>query len=977
MILLINEYLNFESQGAGMNTDLYPVRLRRIVYALFWLIAIGLVGGCSLPGVTKTVTASPEPILSPVPAYGSILGIVWHDVCSNIDHGGAPPPGCMIAADTSGFVADGILKTDEPGIQGVQLTLGQGFCPSEGLATATTGPDGRFTFSDLTPGVYCVTADASNHQPGVWTYPVTEGRTGDGSIVVTLGAGELKDGVNFGWDYLLLPPAATLEPEDTPVPTPSCTDRASFIKDVTIPDGTYLVIPEESFEKVWRLKNTGTCMWTSEYSFMFISGYSMGGPGSVPLPGAVSPGSIVDLSVNLRVPKTHGLYKGYWMLRNPSGNLFGIGEGANEPFWVQINVGPEPPPEITDWRGEYFDNRELEGDPVLVRNDEEINFNWKREAPADKLPANNFSARWTREFEFDAAIYRFQLRFDDGIRFTVDDRLVIDEWEDGSDRVVTVDLAMFEGEHDLLLEYYEHGDNARVHLSWEKLTSQDYPEWMGEYWFNRTLDSDWGLVRNDLEINFDWGKGSPALGIPNDDFSVRWSRQVDFEPGVYLLYAQADDGIRLYVDDIRVLDEWHASDGSDVYTVELVLDGLHGLQVEYYEHGGKAKVKFWWDQVGVVNTPPVAVDDVYSMDEDSVISVTAPGVLDNDDDIDGDPLTAVLESGTSKGSLTLDSDGSFTYMPNPDFNGTDSFIYKAYDGNSNSNVATVTVIVNPVDDIPQAFDDSAETLQETPVYIEVLENDIGIGDVPIAVAITDLPEHGTVVIDSDQIQYTPNTGFFGTDVFTYTVTDADGDGSTATVTVMVVALNYPPIAGDDAFGVDEDVVLSVDVPGVLANDSDSEGDPLTAVLESGTSHGSLALNAGGSFTYEPNLDFNGTDTFTYKSNDGSSDSNVASVTITVNPVDDLPVAVDDSVTIEDDTPVDIEVLGNDTGLGDTPISVTIVSQPMYGSVMVVGDHVQYTPSEEIYSVDSFIYGVSDADGDSSSATVSVLSGLIE
>ena len=101
------------------------------------------------------------------------------------------------------------------------------------------------------------------------------------------------------------------------------------------------------------------------------------------------------------------------------------------------------------------------------------------------------------------------------------------------------------------------------------------------------------------------------------------------------------------------------------------------------------------------------------------------------------------------------------------------------------------------------------------------------------------------------------------------------------------------------------------------------------------------------------------------------------MTITVNPVDDLPVAVDDSVTIKDDTPVDIEVLGNDTGLGDTPIIMTIVSQPMYDSVMVTGDHVQYTPNKDIYSIDSFIYAVSDADGDNSVATVAVLSALVE
>lgn len=959
-----------------MNEDLNTIRLRRIAYALFGLVVIGFVGGCNLPGVTKQITASPEPILSPAPISGSIIGLVWHDLCSNIDQGGAPPPGCIVAADASGFVANGILETDESGIQGVQLTLGQGFCPSEGLATTTTGPNGSYTFSDLDPGVYCVTADASNHQPGVWTYPVTEGRTGDGSIVVTLGSGELKDGVNFGWDYLLLPPTATPEPEDTPVPTPSCTDRASFIKDVTIPGGTYLP-PEEDFEKVWRLKNTGTCTWTSEYSLMFISGYSMGGPGSKILPGNVPPGSIVDLSVNLQVPKTHGLYKGYWMLRNPSGNIFGIGENANEPFFVQINAGPEPTPEITDWRGEYFDNRELDGDPVLVRNDEEINFNWKREAPAAKLPTNNFSVYWTRDVKFDEAIYRFSVRVDDGARLLVDGRVVIDEWEKGADRVRTVDLLMSKGEHDIELEYFERGDLARIHLSWEKITDPEYSEWQGEYWFNTSLDSDFAVVRNDPEIDFDWGKGSPAQGIPSDGFSVRWLRLVTFEPGVYRIYVQSDDGIRVYLDGSLFLNEWHASGGTEVYTKDLTLNGSYWLKIEYYENKGGAKIKFWWETLSPLNDPPVALGDAYAIGEDMVLSKSAPGVLGNDFDAEGDPLMAVLESEPSNGELILNEDGSFTYTPDPDFFGTDSFTYKASDGKSLSNGATVGITVNPEDDLPEAVDDSAGTQEETPVDVDVLANDIGLGDMPINLSIASAPGNGVAEIVGNQIRYTPDVDYGGEDSFTYAVTDADDDNSIATVTVTVSPVNDPPVATDDTYSMDEDGVLDLGAPAVLENDSDAEGASMTAVLEADVSNGTLVLNPDGSFAYEPVPDFHGTDTFTYKASDGIVVSNLATVVITVNSVNDVPSAADDSVTIEGGATTEIDVLVNDTGLGDVPVTVEITSPPEKGSAEVVGDQVKYTPNEDFNGIDSFIYIVTDTDGDSSTATVTVLSTLVE
>ncbi len=196
--------------------------------------------------------------------------------------------------------------------------------------------------------------------------------------------------------------------------------------------------------------------------------------------------------------------------------------------------------------------------------------------------------------------------------------------------------------------------------------------------------------------------------------------------------------------------------------------------------------------------PPVAVDDAYTTDEDTPLTVAAPGVLGNDTDTDGDPLTAVLDSTTSNGTLALNADGSFTYTPNADFSGTDSFTYFANDGTSNSNLATVNITVNLVND--------------------------------------------------------------------------------------------PPVANDDAYTTDEDTPLTVAAPGVLGNDTDTDGDPLTAVLDSTTSNGTLALNADGSFTYTPNADFSGTDSFTYFANDGTSNSNLATVTITVNPVNDPPVA---------------------------------------------------------------------------------------
>jgi hypothetical protein len=140
------------------------------------------------------------------------------------------------------------------------------------------------------------------------------------------------------------PPASATPagPTATPVPT-GCTDRASFLSDVTVPDDTYFE-PGEDFTKTWRLRNTGTCTWTTQYKLVFDSGRSMDGPASQPLSGNVPPNSTVDLSVDLEAPASNGTYRGNWLLQNATGVNFGIGANANVAFWVQIVVGPTPTP---------------------------------------------------------------------------------------------------------------------------------------------------------------------------------------------------------------------------------------------------------------------------------------------------------------------------------------------------------------------------------------------------------------------------------------------------------------------------------------------------------------------------------------------------------------------------------------------------------------------------------------------------------
>jgi hypothetical protein len=140
------------------------------------------------------------------------------------------------------------------------------------------------------------------------------------------------------------PTTNTPKPPVTPSPTEGCIDKASFDKDVTVPDDTRMD-PGENFEKIWRLENAGTCTWTTDYSVVFDSGNIMGGSPSTELSGSVPPGGTVDISLDLTAPMTNGTHKGNWKLRNDRGLLFGIGADGDSPFFIQIIVGPTPTPQ--------------------------------------------------------------------------------------------------------------------------------------------------------------------------------------------------------------------------------------------------------------------------------------------------------------------------------------------------------------------------------------------------------------------------------------------------------------------------------------------------------------------------------------------------------------------------------------------------------------------------------------------------------
>jgi len=383
--------------------------------------------------------------------------------------------------------------------------------------------------------------------------------------------------------------------------------------------------------------------------------------------------------------------------------------------------------------------------------------------------------------------------------------------------------------------------------------------------------------------------------------------------------------------------------------------------------------------VNHLNTAPAAVSDSYTGSEDDPLVVAATaGVLANDSDADSDAIYSELVSLPSNGTVVLNSDGSFTYTPNADFQGTDTFLYAASDGAAYSADTTVTITVGAVNDPPVAVADTFRVAVDAmlAVYAEngVLANDTDADGDGLTATLISGPANGSLTLDTDgYLLYVPNDGFHGADTFSYVA----GDGQlTSPVVTVTIHVNTLPVVPTDSYEVDEDTVLEVDAAsGVLSNDVDLDGDSLTATLFAATAHGTLTLNADGSFTYTPNAGFHGTDSFTYAASDGWEDSLGGSVTISVASVNDAPTAVDDQYTVADAVltiKASLGVLANDADPDGDALTATLASEPAYGTLTFNADgSLSYVPGAAFVDGDSFTYTVSDGVATSAPATVEI------
>ncbi|MGE0247706.1 MAG: beta strand repeat-containing protein, partial [Pyrinomonadaceae bacterium] len=420
-------------------------------------------------------------------------------------------------------------------------------------------------------------------------------------------------------------------------------------------------------------------------------------------------------------------------------------------------------------------------------------------------------------------------------------------------------------------------------------------------------------------------------------------------------------------------------DGTVSYTPDADYNGADSFTYTISDGNGGTATATVNLTVTPVNDPPVANDDTFTVAEDS--GATALDVLGNDSILPdaGETLTVTAVTQPAHGTVAINPDGTVSYTPDANYNGADSFTYTISDGNGGTATATVNLTVTPVNDPPVANDDTFTVAEDSgSTALDVLGNDSILPDAGETLTVTAVtqPAHGTVVINPDgTVSYTPDANYNGADSFTYTISDGNGGTATATVNLTVTPVNDPPVANDDTFTVAEDSgATALDV---LGNDSilPDAGETLTVTSVTQPAHGTVAINPDGTVSYTPDANYNGADSFTYTISDGNGGTATATVSLTVTPVNDPPVANDDTFTVaEDSGSTALDVLGNDSILPDAgeTLTVTAVTQPAHGTVVINPDGtVSYTPDADYNGADSFTYTISDGNGGTATATVNL------
>jgi uncharacterized protein YraI len=324
---------------------------------------------------------------------------------------------------------------------------------------------------------------------------------------------------------------------------------------------------------------------------------------------------------------------GWWLAQCPAGvtgwvaheSVNIVGDTATVPWFTvgsqpSVPTPPVPvPPPANRWRATYFANKALEGMPVLVQEAPAINFDWGYGSPAPAVPPDFFSARYESSMAISPGNYLLTLRMDDGARLFVDDQLVLDDWRVGPVRELTT-VRLLGSSVRLRVEYFEESGAASIFFALTPLgappvaptpppwqgPAPDLPvvldQWLAQYFNNTDLGGSPAAAqyeaRGVYQLDQNWGLGAPAAGIGPDFWSARFEGRFYFAGGDYEFFAVSDDGVRVYIDDILLINAWFDGYNERSNRFNQIGEGWHTLRVEFYERTGRANVRVWWSFAG-------------------------------------------------------------------------------------------------------------------------------------------------------------------------------------------------------------------------------------------------------------------------------------------------------------------------------------------------------------------------------------------
>ena len=364
------------------------------------------------------------------------------------------------------------------------------------------------------------------------------------------------------------------------------------------------------------------------------------------------------------------------------------------------------------------------------------------------------------------------------------------------------------------------------------------------------------------------------------------------------------------------------------------------------------------------NVPPVANNQSLTTKINTPLSITLTG---SDSDTPVAQLTYRLVTPPANGVLS-GSGANVTYTPKADFTGADSFKFVINDGNSDSNIATISlqVLAADIGASPVALDQTLSGPPNTPINITLTATDADTPQAQLTFRIAAQPKNGKLSGSALKLVYTPNEGFTGTDSFTFIANDGSSDSNIGTITLQVLAANVAPVANSQNLRTPQNTPLTFALTA-----SDANNDALTFRIVSQPKNGKLSGNAA-RLTYTPNDGFSGSDTFTFVANDGKADSNVATITVQVladTPVNQAPVAQSQTLRTKINTPLALALKATDAN--NDALTFRIVSQPKNGKLSGSAANLTYTPNDDFVGSDSFTFVANDGKADSNVATITV------